>query len=131
MDRLRRRTWATRTRTKNWCAEQVTKLELELFRSIAMAWDRTVWVKLKRPLTEEEKARQMKVDVAASEQPKDDFFVWPKVLERQRREFLCASLLAVYGTWQCEGDVRHLVAQRLFDLSHLLGELQTASKNFC
>jgi len=29
---------------------------------------------------------------------------------KQRREALGASLLAVYGMWQCEGDVRHLVA---------------------
>lgn len=56
--------------------------------------------------------------------------VWESVLERQRREALGSSLLAVYGVWQCEGDVRHLVAQRLVDVSHLLGELPTASRNF-
>ncbi|WP_062644052.1 error-prone DNA polymerase, partial [Caballeronia arationis] len=47
--------------------------------------------------------------------------VWPSLLEKQRKEALGASLLAVYGTWQCEGEVRHLVAQRLVDMSHLLG----------
>ncbi|MDR5755118.1 MULTISPECIES: error-prone DNA polymerase [unclassified Caballeronia] len=57
--------------------------------------------------------------------------VWPSLLEKQRREALGASLLAVYGTWQCEGEVRHLVAQRLVDLSHLLGNLTTISRNFC
>ncbi|MBB4518142.1 error-prone DNA polymerase [Paraburkholderia fungorum] len=56
--------------------------------------------------------------------------VWQSVLERQRREALGASLLAVYGVWQREGDVTHLVAQRLVDVSHLLGELPTASRNF-
>ncbi|MDR7009623.1 error-prone DNA polymerase [Paraburkholderia strydomiana] len=56
--------------------------------------------------------------------------VWQSVLERQRREALGASLLAVYGVWQREGDVTHLVAQRLVDMSHLLGELPTASRNF-
>jgi error-prone DNA polymerase len=56
--------------------------------------------------------------------------VWQSVLERQRREALGSSLLAVYGVWQCEGDVRHLVAQRLVDVSHLLGELPTASRDF-
>jgi error-prone DNA polymerase len=56
--------------------------------------------------------------------------VWQSVLERQRREALGSSLLAVYGVWQCEGDVKHLVAQRLVDVSHLLGELPTASRNF-
>lgn len=57
--------------------------------------------------------------------------VWPSLLEKQRREALGASLLAVYGTWQCEGEVRHLVAQRLVDLSHLLGGLTAISRNFC
>lgn len=57
--------------------------------------------------------------------------IWPKVLEQQRREVLGASLVGVLGVWQCEGEVRHLVAQRLVDLSHLLGGLATASRNFC
>jgi error-prone DNA polymerase len=57
--------------------------------------------------------------------------IWPSLLEKQRKEALGAALLAVYGTWQCEGEVRHLVAQRLVDMSHLLGGLQTTSRNFC
>lgn len=57
--------------------------------------------------------------------------IWPKVLEQQRKEVLGASLVGVLGVWQCEGEVRHLVAQRLVDLSHLLGGLATASRNFC
>lgn len=57
--------------------------------------------------------------------------VWPKVLEQQRREVLGASLLGVLGVWQCEGEVRHLVAQRLIDMSHLLGGLTATSRNFC
>lgn len=57
--------------------------------------------------------------------------IWPSLQEKFRQEALGASLLAVYGTWQCEGDVRHLVAQRLVDLSHLLGELTAVSRNFC
>ncbi|MEM5344693.1 error-prone DNA polymerase [Paraburkholderia azotifigens] len=56
--------------------------------------------------------------------------IWPSLLEKQRREALGASLLAVYGTWQCEGEVRHLVAQRLVDMSHLLGGLQSVSRDF-
>jgi error-prone DNA polymerase len=56
--------------------------------------------------------------------------VWPKMLERQRKEALGATLLAVFGVWQCEGEVRHLVAHRFVDLSHLLGELSTSSRNF-
>jgi error-prone DNA polymerase len=57
--------------------------------------------------------------------------IWPSLLEKQRKEALGAALLAVYGTWQCQGEVRHLVAQRLVDMSHLLGGLQTASRDFC
>ncbi|WP_233850168.1 error-prone DNA polymerase [Paraburkholderia sp. HD33-4] len=57
--------------------------------------------------------------------------IWPSLLEKQRKEALGAALLAVYGTWQCQGEVRHLVAQRLVDMSHLLGELQTTSRDFC
>ncbi|CAE6902615.1 error-prone DNA polymerase [Paraburkholderia domus] len=56
--------------------------------------------------------------------------VWPGLLEKQRQEALGASLLAVYGTWQCQGEVRHLVAQRLVDMSHLLGTLVTSTRNF-
>ncbi|WP_144157371.1 error-prone DNA polymerase [Paraburkholderia sp. BCC1885] len=55
----------------------------------------------------------------------------PEVLQRQRAEVLGASLLGVYGVWQREGEVRHLVAQHLVDLSHLLGELATQSRDFC
>ncbi|MDR6420526.1 error-prone DNA polymerase [Paraburkholderia phenoliruptrix] len=57
--------------------------------------------------------------------------IWPTLLEKQRKEALSASLLAVYGVWQCQGEVRHLVAQRLVDMSHLLGGLHAVSRNFC
>jgi error-prone DNA polymerase len=57
--------------------------------------------------------------------------IWPSLLEKQRKEALGAALLAVYGTWQSQGNVRHLVAQRLVDMSHLLGGLQTVSRDFC
>ncbi|MGF6568632.1 error-prone DNA polymerase [Paraburkholderia sp. GAS333] len=57
--------------------------------------------------------------------------IWPSLQEKFRLEALGASLLAVYGTWQCEGEVRHLVAQRLVDMSHLLGGLTAVSRNFC
>ena len=57
--------------------------------------------------------------------------VWPSLVEQQRREVLSAPLLGVYGVWQREGEVRHLVAKRLVDLSHLLGALDTRSRDFC
>jgi error-prone DNA polymerase len=57
--------------------------------------------------------------------------IWPSLLEKQRKEALGAALLAVYGTWQSQGNVQHLVAQRLVDMSNLLGGLQTVSRDFC
>ena len=57
--------------------------------------------------------------------------VWPTLAEQQRKEMLNASLLGVYGVWQEEKSVRHLVAKRLVDLSHLLGRLAPSSRDFC
>ncbi len=53
--------------------------------------------------------------------------VWPALVTAQRDVWLRARLLAVEGTWQRDeasgGQVRHLVARRAEDLSHLLGRL--------
>lgn len=56
--------------------------------------------------------------------------VRPELIERQRRELLGSTLLGVYGTWQSVDGVRHLIAQRLVDLSELLGGLSMPSRNF-
>jgi error-prone DNA polymerase len=56
--------------------------------------------------------------------------VWPQVAEAQRRPLLASTLLTVYGIWQCEGEVRHLVARKLVDHSSLLQGLAPASRNF-
>jgi error-prone DNA polymerase len=56
--------------------------------------------------------------------------VWPALVERQRRPLLAATLLTVYGVWQREGEVRHLVAKTLVDHSELLQGLATSSRNF-
>ena len=56
--------------------------------------------------------------------------VWPTLVETYRRELLASHLLGVYGIWQCESKVRHLVAKRLVDMTHLLGKLQTRSRDF-
>ncbi|HZX30142.1 MAG TPA: error-prone DNA polymerase, partial [Rhodocyclaceae bacterium] len=50
--------------------------------------------------------------------------------ERQRREVLQARLLGVFGQLQREGDVVHLVAKRLVDLTPWLGRLETISRDF-
>ncbi|QPB22668.1 error-prone DNA polymerase [Rhizobium sp. 007] len=49
--------------------------------------------------------------------------IWPSLFEKQRRVVLSATMLAINGKIQREGDVVHLVAQRLFDLSSDLGGL--------
>ena len=55
---------------------------------------------------------------------------WKHIRARQRNELLNARLLAVHGTWQREGTVCSLMAQRLEDLTALLGRLATASRDF-
>jgi len=52
------------------------------------------------------------------------------LVESQRKALLGASLLAVAGVVQREGEVVHLVAQRLEDHSRLLGRLATESRDF-
>jgi error-prone DNA polymerase len=56
--------------------------------------------------------------------------VWPDLVERQRRPLLAATLLTVYGVWQREGEVRHLVARQLVDHTALLQGLDARSRNF-
>ena len=60
--------------------------------------------------------------------------VWKSLRERQRNELLYSRLLAVYGVWQRDaqtgGEVRHLIARRLKDLTPLLGGLSTRSREF-
>jgi DNA polymerase III alpha subunit len=43
--------------------------------------------------------------------------VWPQVFEKFRRVVMSASMIAVRGRIQREGEVVHLVAHRLVDLS--------------
>ena len=52
-----------------------------------------------------------------------NLIVWPGVFEQQRRVILGASMLAVQGRIQREGDVVHLIAQRLHDLSRALASI--------
>ena len=56
--------------------------------------------------------------------------VHPQLVEKQRRELLGATLLGVFGQLQIEGEVVHLVAKRLVDLSAWLGRLETSSRDF-
>ena len=56
--------------------------------------------------------------------------VWPAVVEAQRKPLLAATLLSVFGQWQREGDVMHLVATKLIDHSGLLQGLVSRSRDF-
>jgi len=49
--------------------------------------------------------------------------VWPSLFERQRRILMTASMMGIHGKIQREGEVVHLVAQRLFDFSSDLGSI--------
>lgn len=56
--------------------------------------------------------------------------VWRDLGDRQRRELLGARLLAVYGVLERQGEVAHLIAGHLKDLTPLLGDLVTHSRDF-
>ena len=55
---------------------------------------------------------------------------WKRLREKQRGPLLHARLLAVYGKWQAEGELRSLIADHLVDLTPLLGRLTTESRDF-
>jgi error-prone DNA polymerase len=57
--------------------------------------------------------------------------VWPRLWEKQRAEILGASVLAVDGVVESDGDVYHLIAERVHDFSQLAGSLQSKSRDFC
>jgi len=56
--------------------------------------------------------------------------VWPAVAEAQRKPLIGARLLTVFGQWQREGDVMHLLAVKMIDHSELLQGLFAKSRNF-
>ncbi len=56
--------------------------------------------------------------------------VWKAVKEQFREVLYRARLMAVFGIWQREGEVRHVVAKRLVDLTPLLGNLNSVSRDF-
>ena len=59
-----------------------------------------------------------------------NIIVWPRVVEAQRQPLVGARLLTVYGQWQREGEVMHLVAARLIDHTPLLQGLAARSRDF-
>lgn len=56
--------------------------------------------------------------------------VWPKVFEKQRSIVLGASMLGIKGYIQREGEVVHVVARELIDLSHDLASVGERGEPF-
>jgi error-prone DNA polymerase len=59
-----------------------------------------------------------------------NLIVWKRVADEQRAALLESRLLEVRGQVQREGDVLHVIAQRLGNLSALLGDLMVESRDF-
>jgi len=59
-----------------------------------------------------------------------NLIVWERVASAQRAALLESRLLEVRGKLQREGDVLHVIARRLTNLSELLGDLVVESRNF-
>ncbi|NRQ41481.1 error-prone DNA polymerase [Rheinheimera sp. YQF-2] len=56
--------------------------------------------------------------------------VWLATAQAQQKSFLTATILQVDGILQREGEVTHIIAGKLVDLSALLAELRLSSRDF-
>lgn len=56
--------------------------------------------------------------------------VWRDLAERQRAVLIGARLLQVQGRWERQGEVCHLVAHHLMDMTALLSGLEVRSRDF-
>ena len=56
--------------------------------------------------------------------------VWLATAQAQQKSFLTARILQVDGILEREGEVTHVIAGKLVDLSALLAELSTSSRDF-
>ena len=52
-----------------------------------------------------------------------NLILWPSVFEKQRRLVLTAAMIACHGRVQREGDVIHVITERLQDLTELLRQV--------
>jgi error-prone DNA polymerase len=59
-----------------------------------------------------------------------NLIVWNSVAVAQRAPLLESRLLEVHGKLQREGAVQHVIAEKLINLSVMLGDLTVASRNF-
>jgi len=56
--------------------------------------------------------------------------VWLDLAERQRKVLVGSQLMQVFGKFEYQKGVRHVIAQRLFDLTPLLTGLDVRSRDF-
>ncbi len=56
--------------------------------------------------------------------------VWQDLAERQRKILVSSQLMQVFGKFEFQKGVRHVIAQRLFDLTPLLTGLDVRSRDF-
>jgi error-prone DNA polymerase len=59
-----------------------------------------------------------------------NLIIWPSLFERQRRLILSAGMIGARGRVQREGQVIHLVAEHLIDLSDLLRSVGERTEAF-
>jgi error-prone DNA polymerase len=59
-----------------------------------------------------------------------NLIVWRDVAERQRQVLVGSRLMGVAGELQLEGEVMHVIARRLVDLSRWLGRVAAPSRDF-
>lgn len=59
-----------------------------------------------------------------------NLIVWPNMFEQNRRIVMGARMLGLYGQVQREGEVVHIIAKKLVDLSPLLSSLSGRSAPF-
>jgi error-prone DNA polymerase len=59
-----------------------------------------------------------------------NLIVWRDVAERQRQALVGSRLMGVAGELQLEGEVMHVIARRLVDLSRWLGRVATRPRDF-
>jgi len=57
--------------------------------------------------------------------------IWKRLWERQRSIVLNASLIAVDGVMESDGEVYHLIARQVHDFGSLMKGLKTKSRDFC
>jgi len=59
-----------------------------------------------------------------------NIIVWQATARAQKSAFLRAKILKISGIFEREGDVCHVIAGKLTDLSHLLSQFSTKSRDF-